>query len=142
MSEKLDSAAINAVLDEILEERVRQHGLWGTQSHKNGTARQGSRDKASPTREWGDKELLEEVRKGVKKAEQSGALTWRHILTEEVVEAFAERSDKNLRTELVQVAAVCCAWVECIDRRAAEKASSKGAPSEAQDCPSGQCLEP
>ena len=54
---------------------------------------------------------------------------WVSILTEEVGEAAAEVNEANfvsgknrgdfskLRAELVQVAAVAVAWVECIDRR-------------------------
>ncbi len=47
-------------------------------------------------------------------------VNWHHILDEEVKEAFEQayrnRPD-NLRAELIQVAAVAVAWIECIDRR-------------------------
>ncbi len=42
---------------------------------------------------------------------------WRDILLEEVFEALAEEEPKELRKELVQVAAVAAQWVEAIDRR-------------------------
>ena len=45
-------------------------------------------------------------------------VTWRHILEEEVLEAFAELDPKKLREELVQVAAVTMLWIECLDRKA------------------------
>jgi hypothetical protein len=51
------------------------------------------------------------------RAVREGTLTWTHILEEEVCEALAETDQERLREELVQVAAVACAWVECIDRR-------------------------
>ncbi|MER6951259.1 hypothetical protein ABT294_45315 [Nonomuraea sp. NPDC000554] len=46
-----------------------------------------------------------------------GELSWRHILHEEVLEAFAEDDPELLRAELVQVAAVAVKWVQALDRR-------------------------
>lgn len=58
---------------------------------------------------------------------------WVSILTEEVGEAAAEANEANfssgrnrgdfslLREELVQVAAVACAWIEAIDRREGDR---------------------
>lgn len=46
---------------------------------------------------------------------------WDGILLEEVYEAMAEDDPAKLRAELVQVAAVACAWVQAIDRRALEE---------------------
>ena len=43
---------------------------------------------------------------------------WTGILLEEVYEALAESDPVKLRTELIQTAAVCVAWVEHLDRRA------------------------
>ena len=43
--------------------------------------------------------------------------TWKHILLEEYAEAMAKTEREKLRTELIQVAAVCVKWVEHIDRR-------------------------
>lgn len=42
---------------------------------------------------------------------------WDGILLEEVYEALAEADPAKLRTELIQVAAVCAAWVHDLDRR-------------------------
>ncbi|MFD4740579.1 hypothetical protein ACFWNQ_24925 [Streptomyces virginiae] len=44
---------------------------------------------------------------------------WALILLEEVFEACAEADPTRLRAELVQVAAVCAAWVSDLDRRPA-----------------------
>jgi hypothetical protein len=51
-------------------------------------------------------------------ASKHHTLTWRHILAEEVAEAFAEDDPELLRAELIQVAAVAVRWVEALDRRA------------------------
>jgi hypothetical protein len=48
----------------------------------------------------------------------NGTLTWSNVLTEEVMEAFAEHDEAKLRAELIQVAAVAIRWIEDIDRRA------------------------
>lgn len=44
-------------------------------------------------------------------------LDWTGILLEEVYEALAETDPAKLRAELIQVAAVCAAWVSDLDRR-------------------------
>ncbi|SDI43397.1 ADP-ribose pyrophosphatase YjhB, NUDIX family [Nonomuraea jiangxiensis] len=48
---------------------------------------------------------------------RTGTLTWRHILAEEVLEAFAESDPDRLRAELIQAAAVAVKWVQSLDRR-------------------------
>ena len=42
------------------------------------------------------------------------SLTWDFILLEEVYEAISERDNKKLKIELIQVAAVCTAWIESL----------------------------
>jgi hypothetical protein len=46
--------------------------------------------------------------------------TWMHVLIEEVFEALAEEDPAKLRAELVQVAAVCAAWITDIDGRGSQ----------------------
>jgi hypothetical protein len=48
---------------------------------------------------------------------QQGRPTWRHLVLEEVAEAFAESDPVRLRAELLQVAALCVSWVETLDAR-------------------------
>lgn len=45
------------------------------------------------------------------------SLDWTGILLEEVYEALNEYEPDKLRAELIQVAAVCAAWISDIDRR-------------------------
>lgn len=95
------------VLAEVLQERYRQNVKWGEQNHPDGT---GGR-------------LLQLIaataRTDCQIAAHDGELTWRHILREEVQEAFAEEDETALRAELIQVAAVAEQWVEALDRRTA-----------------------
>ena len=51
-------------------------------------------------------------------AHSQGTLTWRKVLREEYREVLAETDRDYLREELVQLAAVCVAMIEKIDREA------------------------
>ena len=102
-------------LYEVNEERQKQDAKWGEQNHPDGT---------------GEKyKLLADMNKDLcNKAAAAKKLTYRHILAEEVYEAFAEEDPKRLREELVQVAAVAVAWIEKIDRDM-EKTNDTGRPN-------------
>lgn len=89
----------------IRYERERQEKKFGVQNHKDGTGTPAFRGQATWHKNKCDKATID------------GKLTFRHILLEEVHEALAERDPEKLKTELIQVAAVCKAWVEAIDRR-------------------------
>ena len=95
---------MDRVLNDIRAERARQDAKWGEQNHPDGTGRSG------------DPLVAEVVKADCDRAARNGMLTYRHILDEEVAEAFAERDPAKLRAELVQVAAVAVAWIEKIDR--------------------------
>jgi hypothetical protein len=89
---------------EIDTERARQLAKFGNQRHPDGTQHRRAR-------------LAAAARGRCQLAANQGRLTWRHILEEEVQEAYAETDTGALRAELVQIAAVCAAWVSDIDRR-------------------------
>lgn len=101
------------VYTEIYEERSRQDAKFGPQNHPDGTH-------ASEYREY----RRTAARQTCQDAAAGGYLTWRHILAEEVFEAFAEEDPAKLRTELVQCAAVCVAWIEALDRRNSQEAGA------------------
>ncbi len=92
------------VLQEVLNERARQNQKWGEQNWPFALA-----TKYGP--------IAETAKKNCDNAHKAGKLTWNEILTEEVMEAFAESSSRKKREELIQVAAVAVAMIECIDRR-------------------------
>lgn len=91
------------IIKEIKAEREKQEHRFGEQNHPNGTSLA-----------YGVEANF--ARSVCDKAFRGGNGTWFHILNEEVKEAFAEESPAKLREELIQVAAVTLAWVECIDR--------------------------
>lgn len=98
------------VLQEVQDERARQNAKWGVQNHPDGTGPDVGGKGVS-------KALADNAKSITDREAKEGKLTWRHILMEEVAEAFAESDPKKLRTELVQVSAVATQWVEAIDRR-------------------------
>lgn len=109
---------IASTLREVAVERARQNAKWGEQNHPDGTGLVSSLG--------GDPEAARMARAACDWAAARGTVTWRHILEEEVCEAFAETDPVLLREELIQVSAVASAWVEAIDRRAA-RGDSRGA---------------
>ena len=108
MSERtvaIEGPAVYGVLAEVGAERQRQDAKWGEQNHPDGTG--GGRSAAAAVG----------ARFACQLAAKEGGLAWRHVLREEVAEAFAEIDPTALRAVLIQVAAVAVAWVESIDRR-------------------------
>lgn len=98
---------------EIRAERRKQDAKWGEQNHPDGTG-------PHVVMAYGDAyagDHAHRARAVCQSAAVAGRLTWRHILTEEVFEAFAEDDPTVLRAELIQIAAVAVAWIEAIDRR-------------------------
>jgi hypothetical protein len=91
-------------LAEVARERHRQDVTWGEQNHPHGT---GHPD---------DRAAADDLRRCTEAAAADGTLSWRHILLEEVGEAFAGATTAELREELVQVAATAVCWIQAIDR--------------------------
>jgi hypothetical protein len=87
------------------QERQAQLAKFGDQKHPDGTGNKSQQDDADRARRW------------CQDAFGSGYGTWADVLAEEVAEAFAERDPAKLRAELLQVAAVCAAWIHDIDTR-------------------------
>lgn len=97
--------SLTRVLADIRAERERQDVKFGDQSYPDGTALPGDREASDRARQWCDDLAA------------TGEKTWRDILTEEVLEAYAENHPVWLRPELVQAAAVLVAWIQDLDER-------------------------
>ncbi len=95
---------LEKILAEIAAERERQDERFGPQNHPDGTS-----DIFVP--------IADDARAICDAAFNDGKGTWTHILAEEVYEALAETDPVKLQVELVQIAAVCAAWVAAIRRR-------------------------
>jgi hypothetical protein len=92
------------VLNEVEAERMRQNELWGQQDLPSGTG--GTH--------WSER--VRHAQEMCELARKRGMMTHRHVLLEEVYEAFAEVDPVRLRAELIQVAAVAVKWIEQLDR--------------------------
>jgi hypothetical protein len=97
---------VKAFAEAVDTERQAQLAKFGDQRHPDGTGNKSQQDDADRARLW------------CQDAFGSGYGTWADVLAEEVAEAFAERDPAKLRAELLQVAAVCAAWIHDIDTRA------------------------
>lgn len=117
------------VLANVARERVAQQMKWGQQNHPDGTGPMEVHLYDLPT------SLDSEAGVGFVYADDFEAwattscethaaaddITYADILLEEVAEALATGDPKQLRTELIQVAAVAVAWVEKLDREEAAR---------------------
>ncbi len=103
------------VMSEVARERALQNEQWGEQNHPDGTGPYVGASRV--TRTAGLATQAEDARRACQEADRRGDVTWYLILREEYLEAVAEDDPATLRTELIQTAAVCVAWVEAIDRR-------------------------
>lgn len=100
------------VLDEVNDERMEQDSKWGQQNHPIHSTGSFA---MKPEHFHDEADLWKRENDfRVKK----GAIGWDGILLEEVYEALAETDPAKQREELVQVAAVAVAAIECIDRAA------------------------
>lgn len=95
------------LLDLVREELMRQRKLFGEQNHPSHPhdVPQAMRSTANMMRDICNQKAVEK------------AVTWSDILAEEFYEALSEPDEEKLKTELVQVAAVCMNWLDCINRR-------------------------
>lgn len=118
------------VVNEVVEERRRQDAKWGQQDHPSLSADAGGALKRGHSPAY----VIEVPHPGLVKPRvdemlHSKTCGYADIALEEfteVVEAAAldardGGNEDRTRTELVQLAAVCVAWVEAIDRRAAKR---------------------
>lgn len=104
----------SSILVEVAIERTRQDQLWGEQNHP--LVCQATQDPEAE--HHGHEHEAERYQFINGKRAELNALAWDGILLEEVAEAFAERDPQRVRAELIQVAAVAVAAIECIDRAA------------------------
>lgn len=117
----MSAATVTGVLVEVSRERARQEVKWGEQNHPDGT---GPDMLIVSSRAPSNAVLRDAARARCDRMHARGRGTYEQILTEEVLEAYAEDDPAKLRAELVQVAAVAVAWVEKIDRDLARESAA------------------
>lgn len=105
------------VANEVVGERIRQDAKWGEQNHPSLPFYADADDDRAVALPAADTLKLI-VDKDKARREDN----WLNITLEELAEAIECGSDRERRGELVQLAAVVHAWIECIDRRQQEPA--------------------
>lgn len=105
------------VLSDVRAERARQFATHGTNEN--------FLDGTGPDVKWfGDvtaSQAEQTLRTNYEAYEaEHGVVTFRHLVAEEVAEAFQESNPARLRAELLQVAALAVSWIEKIDARIPE----------------------
>lgn len=115
--------------EELDAERGRQLAKWGDQRHPDGTGTDATLGGMTMTylanmlKDLNDRRSTHHyplIPAGWSTAGADPADNgphWLPILLEEVFEAGAETDPAKLRDELIQVAAVCAAWINDIDQR-------------------------
>jgi hypothetical protein len=108
----------NTVFLDIQRERDRQDKKWGQQNHPNWLPSDigGELDSERRAKFYGI-ETEADAKLNCDNAFGRGKGNWGHIFIEEVAECIEANNDNDLETELIQVASVAVAWVECIRRR-------------------------
>lgn len=106
--------ASHGIRDALLE-RVAQLRKWGDQSHPCVPW------EIEPSRAWDERMVAEAMERAAKadceREFKAGRGTWWHIANEELAEVLAAPPEKR-RQELVQLTAVCLAWLEDMDNKA------------------------
>lgn len=103
-----DQTSLLGVLSNIREERVRQDTLWGEQNHPQVPPKH-LRVGLGVCSERSAKFYCESARLDNK-------MTWAHIAIEEMAEVVDAETEEARRAEWVQLAAVCIAAIQSIDR--------------------------
>jgi hypothetical protein len=107
----LQSSKISQLLVEVAAERLRQDEKWGKQSHEIFTVDEGLKELERQRHQ----SAMEQCKYMYDQVDEPG---WDLILFEEVYEAFSATDPQEIRTELIQVAAVALAIVEDLDNKA------------------------
>jgi hypothetical protein len=107
----MKAPALALVVGDVIAERYKQDAKWGEQNHPSVERWAICEDYMEPK--------MGKARERCDTRAMGGTLAWADILVEEVAEAIdAAVNGDDLRDELIQVAAVAVAWVECLDRNA------------------------
>ena len=116
------------IYEEILLERHLQDEKWGIQDHpsvsKNIVLGPSSNPSEKVSRYYG-LPTVDKAKYIADEAAKKGDITWSHIAVEELCEVVGADNDVHRRHELVQLAAVCIAWIQSIDRKNKENVGDK-----------------
>ena len=122
------ASRVSVAVADAIDERVRQLDKWGDQSHACVPWEIPDREVA---RKMDERFMARELERAAKadcdREFKAGRGTWWHIAHEELCEVLAADPEKR-REELVQLTAVCLAWLEDIDNKAKATAPEDSTP--------------
>lgn len=107
------------IADEIIAERDKQDKKWGEQNHPS-IKEHFLENPTYTISEIAAEYKIPDVEEAKKICDLMAKLkecTWADIAIEEMCEAICTTDEKHRREELIQLAAVVMAWIECIDRK-------------------------
>jgi len=117
------ASRVSTAMADAIDERVRQLAKWGDQTH-------ACVPWELPTRGFDEQMVAQQMERAAKAdcelAFKQGRGTWWHIANEELAETLAADNAADRRKELVQLTAVCLAWLEDMDNKA-------GVPADTED---------
>lgn len=102
---------MNEIIKQIIDERKRQHKLWGEQNHPSIV-----KDFPHPLSEYYGIRDEEEAKIICESRLIHNEGTWADIFLEEVSEVIHADSPEKMKEELIQVLAVGVAWIQSIDK--------------------------
>lgn len=108
------------IFEEIKQERFEQDAKWRQQNHPClDTVLLNREGSCTPKRMCEEYEIPSEERAKFlcDNATDKGTLTYAHIALEEFSEVISQFDIEKRREELIQLTAVCVAWIESIDRK-------------------------
>lgn len=103
----------NEMAGPLLGGAIQDVAMWAGKEHNDHAAAQHPDGTGTP--ETAD--ALAEIRGALDRARSAGAVSWRLLLMERVLTAFAERNPEQLRAELVNTASMAISWVADLDLR-------------------------
>jgi hypothetical protein len=115
----MSGASILRVFGAVADERIRQDRKWGEQNHPSVDEELAGCCRPETMCEHYGIPDEQTAKRKCDEAAKFELCTWAHIAVEELSEAVSAETDTLRRAELVQLAAVVVAWIECIDRRTA-----------------------
>lgn len=106
---------LSDVVNEVLAEVLRQQERYGAD---NAVALDGTGPDVVWATAMGNATYVEAMfRKDYEDEDNTGNITWMHLVREEIAEAFKEEKPRPLTTELTQAAGLIINWIYHVHRR-------------------------
>ena len=113
---KVEAITMQKILQEIVNERLKQNQKWGEQNHPSLHPLAPQDNPADICEKWLGIPIEGRIKRWVDDQAKNNLSNWSAIALGEFVECVVAPNDYERRSELVQLAAVIVQWIECLDR--------------------------